>query len=75
MENSVDSYKKYIHIDNGGIEIDIQHTEYQDFNIVLTTSYCGYPHLSSSLHGLNFDQLEEISKFLSNHVAKLKLKR
>lgn len=73
MENK--NYKKYIHIDNGGIQLEVDETEYGDYTISIETSYCGYPHTKISLVALPLEHLEEISTFLSKTSAKIKLKR
>lgn len=67
--------EKYIHVDNGGIEVEVNESEYEDYILTFKTTYYGYPFTSASLSGLSFEQLEEISQFLSKEVAKIKLKR
>lgn len=67
--------QEYIHVDNGGIEVSVGETEYGDYSVSFTTSYCGYPHVITTLNALTFEQLEHISKFLSKRVATIKLKR
>lgn len=67
--------KKYIHVDNGGIEVSLEKDEeYDDFSLSFSVSYYGYPCMKSYLSAMNFEQLCEISNFLNNEIAKHKLK-
>ncbi len=45
-----DLEKLYWHIDNGGIHLNIAQDEWANINIVFSTQYHGYPHVSSVLN-------------------------
>jgi len=72
MDNKVESH--YIHVENGGIDIDVGETEFGDYFIKMSTQYYGFPYGEFTLGALNTEQLLEISKFLAKVTAKLKLK-
>lgn len=66
MENTTKLASYYKHIDNGGIMIDIEQSnnEYKNIFIKMSTTYHGYPDVSSQLslwaHGNDKETLTKI---------------
>ena len=72
MEDNTESL--YIHVDNGGIDVEVGTSEYGDHFIKISTQYHAYPYGEFTSGALNTEQCTKMANFSANKATKLKLK-